>query len=59
MTRTKLIYSDTMFVAICIIMYTTDGFKKSMSLMAFLIIFIFAGCVIRHINYYKLNKKIY
>ena len=48
-----------MFVAIWLIMYATDSFKKNMSLMFFLIIVVFAGCMVRHVNYYRLNKKIY
>jgi hypothetical protein len=59
MTRTKIIYADIMLVVICLIAYATGAFQKNMLLMAIIIAFVFAGCLLRHAYYYKLNKKIY
>jgi hypothetical protein len=59
MSRQKLIYTDIILVAMCLFAYATGGFQKNMLLMPTIIILVFVGCLKRHVNYYKLNKKIY
>jgi len=60
MSRGKLIFTDAVFfVSTILIWYATDGFKKSMGVFLFMIIFAFAACIKQHAEYYNRTKKIY
>ena len=56
----KLISTDLLLIiGIALLSYASDGFKKAIMPLALLIISALASCVLRHVNYYKLTKKIY
>jgi hypothetical protein len=59
MKRTDLILADALFVLVSVMIYETDGFKTSPIILKPLIVIAFASCVVRHINYYSMTKKIY
>jgi len=59
MTRTNLIIADSLFVLVSIMIYNTDGMKKYPVILAPLLIIAFGSCVVRHISYYNIYKKIY
>ncbi len=61
MTSGTLILTDSLFVVtVAVIDYGNDGdFNKTPLLLKLLIVVAFASCIIRHINYYKHNKRIY
>jgi hypothetical protein len=60
MNRKSLIITDSLFAAtVTTIAYSNDGFNKNPLFLNFLVVVAFASCIIRHINYYKLTKKIY
>jgi len=59
MGKSNLILADSLFVIVLTIIYYTGSLKDNSIILAPLIIMAFATCVLRHINYYKLNKKIY
>jgi hypothetical protein len=61
MDRKKLIITDLLLIiGIVLLTYASDGFKnKAIMPLALLIISALASCVLRHVNYYKLTKKIY
>jgi hypothetical protein len=59
MTSTNLIIGDLMFVFVLVMIYETGGLKQNMFILGPLIIIAFATCVVRHINYYKMTKRIY
>ena len=60
MTRSILIISDVLFVVtVIIINLTNGGFDKNPIFLNVLILVALSSCIIRHINYYKLTKKIY
>ena len=59
MTRANLILADTLFVLVLIMIYNTDGFKKYPVILAPFVIIAFGSCVVRHISYYNIYKKIY
>jgi hypothetical protein len=59
MTAGTLILSDALFVAATVSVYTTDGFKQFPILFYPLLSLALATCILRHINYYKLTKRIY
>jgi hypothetical protein len=60
-TRSALIISDTVLVGTLVaINYGNDGgFIKAPVILKFLVIVAFATCIVRHINYYKVHKRIY
>jgi hypothetical protein len=60
-TRFALIISDILLAATLVaINYVNEGgFNKAPVLLKFLVIVAFAACIVRHINYYKINKRIY
>jgi hypothetical protein len=59
-TRATLILTDSLFAGCILIMtYGNEGFDKNPVFLNLLVIVAFASCIIRHINYYKLTKKIY
>jgi hypothetical protein len=59
MSRTNLILIDALFVLVVISVYTTDGFKNYPVILLPLIAVAFATCIIRHINYYKITRRIF
>jgi len=59
MHSTTLIIGDLLFVAVLGLIYATDGLKTNMIILAPLIVVAFVTCVIRHINHYKMTKRIY
>jgi hypothetical protein len=55
-----LILGDALLVVTLIaIHFTGGGFNKTPVFLKFLVVIAFATCIIRHINYYKLTKRIY
>ena len=60
-TRSALIISDTVLVGtLAAINYCNDGgFIKAPVILKFLVIVAFATCIVRHINYYKVHRRIY
>jgi hypothetical protein len=59
MSRTTLVLTDLLFVVVLIMIYNSNGLRTYPLLLAPLIIVAFATCVIRHINYYNMTKKIF
>jgi len=59
MNRRTLILADSVFVIVLIMIYNNGDLKKYPVILAPFIIVAFATCVIRHINYYNMTKKIY
>ena len=59
-TRTILIVSDfTLAVVITVMNFQDGGMQKNPLFVNFLVVAALATCIIRHINYYKITKKIY
>lgn len=60
-TRSTLIISDAVLVATVVtINYSNDGgFVKAPAILKFLVVVAFATCIVRHINYYKIHKRLY
>jgi hypothetical protein len=58
-SRTNLILIDAAFVLVVIMIYATDGMKQYPIILTPLVSVAFATCVIRHINYYKITKRIF
>jgi hypothetical protein len=59
MNRTTLVLADIVFVIVLIMVYNTDGLKTYPIILTPFILAAFAACVIRHVNYYNMTKKIY
>lgn len=59
MNRSNLIIADALFVLVLVSIYSTDGFKDYPVILIPLVIAAFATCVVRHINYYNMTKRIY
>lgn len=60
LSRTTLIVSDLTLAIVATLMNFTDGgFENNPLILKLLVVVAFASCLIRHINYYKLTKKIY
>jgi hypothetical protein len=59
MSRTNLILIDALFVLVVIMIYVTDGLKTYPIILTPLLTVAFATCVMRHINYYKITRRIY
>ncbi|HTD98398.1 MAG TPA: hypothetical protein VK668_03895 [Mucilaginibacter sp.] len=59
MSRTNLIFADTLFIIVSLMIYNTDGLKKYPVILAPLLIIAFASCAIRHITYFNMTRKIY
>ena len=57
--RATLIVADTLFVLTVVTMHFNGGLDSNPLFLNFLLVLAFATCVIRHINYYKLTKRIY
>jgi len=60
-TRSALIISDTVLAGtlVAIKYYNDGGFIKAPVILKFLVVVAFATCIVRHINYYKVHKRIY
>ena len=60
MTRRKLLLTDLLWaIALVLLVFGTDVFKTQILLMLLFILFVVAGYILRHMNYYRLTKKIY
>jgi len=59
MTRGTLILTDSLFVIVLGTVYNTGDLKKYPVILVPFIIVAFATCIIRHINYYNMTKKIF
>ena len=59
MTRANLILADALFVIVVITVYNTNDLKKYPVILAPLMIIAFATCVIRHVHYYHMYKRIF
>ena len=60
MTRRKLVLTDLLWaIALTLMVFGTDVFGRQILLMILFILFVAAGYILRHMNYYKLTKKIY
>jgi hypothetical protein len=57
--RATLILADTLFVATVTVMNYNGGLNKNPLFLNFLVVIAFLACIFRHINYYKLTKRIY
>ena len=54
-----MILIDTLFVLVVIMIYVTNGVKSYPVILLPLIAIAFATCIIRHINYYKITRRIF
>jgi hypothetical protein len=59
MSKLTLIINDICSVGFYSIVWVNVGFKKDILWMVIITIAVFAACLVRHLDYYKLNKKIY
>ena len=60
MNRATLIVADGLLaVTVFVMAYGNGGLGKNPLFLNLLVVVAFASCIIRHINYYKLTKKIY
>jgi len=60
MTRRKLVLTHLLWaIALTLMVFGTDVFRRQILLMILFVLFIIAGYILRHMNYYKLTKKIY
>ena len=58
-SRRNLMLADALFVLAFAMVYSSNGLVDYPIILSPLLILAFATCIIRHINYYKLTKKIY
>ena len=58
-SKRNLLLADALFVVALVMVYSTDGLKDYPIVLSPLLIIAFGTCVIRHINHYKLTKRIY
>jgi fumarate reductase subunit C len=60
MTRSTLILSDSLFVITITVMHFENGdFNKNPVILNLLVVVALASCILRHINYYRLTRKLY
>jgi hypothetical protein len=59
MTRTTLIVADLVFVVVMVLIYNNGDLQKYPVILAPFVIAALVTCVIRHINYYHMTKRIY
>ena len=59
MTRKTLILADAVFAIVMVLIYSNGDLKKYPVILTPFVIAAFATCVIRHINYYNMTKRIY
>ncbi len=58
-SKRNVLLADALFVLAFAMVYSTNGLVDYPIILAPLLMLAFVTCVIRHINYYKLTKKIY
>jgi hypothetical protein len=58
-SKRNLMLADALFVLAFAMVYSSNGLVDYPIILSPLLILAFATCIIRHINYYKLTKKIY
>jgi len=59
MINTDLVIGDLLFAIASLMIRITDGLSKSPIILGPLLVISFVTCIVRHINYYKLTRKIY
>lgn len=60
MSRKVLIISDLALAIVTTLMsYKEGGIEANPVILKLLLVVAFASCIIRHINYYNVTKKIY
>jgi hypothetical protein len=59
MNRKTLILADVVFVVVMILIYNNGDLAKYPVILAPFVLVAFATCIIRHINYYNMTKRIY
>jgi hypothetical protein len=59
MSRPTLILTDVILVIVGATTYNNDDLRKYPLILGPLLIAAFATCLIRHINYYHMTKRIY
>ncbi len=59
MSRTSLILTDTVFVVVLVTSYKNGDLKSYPIILVPFIVAAFATCIIRHVNYYHITKRIY
>jgi hypothetical protein len=60
LNRKILIISDIALAGVAVLMGCAQGgFEQKPLMLKLLLVAAFASCIIRHINYYKVTKKIY
>jgi len=59
MSRKILILTDAVLVVVGATIYANGDLQKYPVILVPLFIAAFAACVIRHINYYHMTKKLY
>jgi hypothetical protein len=59
MSRSVLILSDLVLVVVLIMIFANGDLEKYPVILAPLVLAAFATCLVRHINYYSMTKKIY
>lgn len=57
--RTNLIIADSLFVLVSGMVYETDGLKTYPYILIPLTAAALGTCIIRHINYYHMTKRIF
>jgi hypothetical protein len=57
--RSTLILADSLFILTIGTMQYNGGLNKNPVALNLLVVVAFAACIIRHINYYKLTRRIY
>jgi hypothetical protein len=59
MNRRNLVLADVLFVIVIITITNSGDLQKYPLILGPLIIAALATCVIRHVHYYNMNRKIY
>jgi hypothetical protein len=59
MTRTNMIVADALFITVLFTVYNSNDLKKYPVILGPLMIIAFAACVIRHVQYYNMYKRIF
>jgi len=60
MNRTRLVIIDLLWaISLITMVFGTTVFNRQIFLMVLFVVFVSAGCILRHINYYNVTKKIY
>ena len=59
MTRRNLILADVLFVIVIVTIANSGDLQKYPIILGPLILAALATCVIRHVHYYNMNRRIY